>query len=63
MTAHIQSDCDTDLLERRTAYEAEVVDALLDESAEERAERLALVEIAQAMILRAFQVATQECDA
>ncbi|HEV7128852.1 MAG TPA: hypothetical protein VGN32_15590 [Ktedonobacterales bacterium] len=63
MTAHIQSDCDTDLLERRTAYEAEVVDALLDESAEERAERLALVEIAQAMILRAFQVAAQECDA
>ena len=54
MTANIQPDCDTNLLERRSAYEAEVTDALLDESEEERAERLELVRIAQAMILRAF---------
>lgn len=60
MTAHVQSECDTDLLQRRSAYEAEVADALLDESDDEREERLELVRIAQAMILRAFQCVAAE---
>ena len=60
MTAHLESDCDTDLLERHAAYEAEITSALLDETCEERAERLELVELAQEMILTAFRASTEE---
>lgn len=43
------------LAERRAAYEADVINALLDESEAEREERLELVRMAQAMILRTLQ--------
>lgn len=43
------------LAERRAAYEADVINALLDESDAEREERLGLVRMAQAMILRSLQ--------
>src|SRR5579859_3713955 len=56
MTADITCDRQAAIKERRTAYEAEVTDALLDESAAEREERFELVRMAQAMILRAFHV-------
>lgn len=56
MTADTTCDRQAAIKERRTAYEAEVIDALLDESAAEREERIELVRIAQAMILRAFHV-------
>ena len=54
MTANVQFDPSTSVDERHTLYEAAVVEALLDETEEERAERLALVRAAEAMILRAF---------
>lgn len=54
MTANVQSDPSTGLAERHSLYEAEVVEALLDESEEERAERLELVRAAEAMVLAAF---------
>ena len=56
MTADITCDRQAAIKERRTAYEAEVTDALPDESAAEREERFELVRMAQAMILRAFHV-------
>lgn len=62
MTADIQYDRDTDLVQRRSAYEAEVVDALLDETPEEREERLELVRAAEAMVLLAFQHMSETCD-
>lgn len=43
------------IAERRAAYEADVINALLDESEAEREERLDLVRMAQAMILRTIQ--------
>lgn len=55
MTANVQYDPSTSVDERHKLYEAEVVEALLDETEEERAERLALVRAAEAMILHAFQ--------
>lgn len=61
MTANIQYDSQTSLAERRGAYDAEVTDALLDESPEEREERLELVRIAQEMILLAFQQGCEPC--
>ena len=61
MTANIQYDSQTSLAERRGAYDAEVTDALLDESPEEREERLELVRIAQEMILLAFHQGCEPC--
>jgi hypothetical protein len=55
VTAYTQSDHRATLAERRRAYEAEVVDGLLEESPEEREERLALVRAAQEMVLLAFR--------
>jgi hypothetical protein len=62
MTANIQYDSQTSLAERRSAYEAEVTDALLDESAEEREERLELVRAAQEMVRLAFLRMCESCD-
>ena len=50
MTAFIQSDRRSLLLERRQRYEAVVAEALLDEDAEEREERLSLVRDCQPML-------------
>ena len=50
MTAFIQSDRRSVLLERRQRYEAEVAAALLDEDAEEREERMSLVRDCQPML-------------
>lgn len=55
MTTDVTCDRQAAIQERRNAYEAEVIDALLDESSEERDERLELVRLAEAMILQAFQ--------
>lgn len=62
MTANIQYDSQTSLADRRSAYESEVTDALLDESAEEREERLELVRAAQEMVLLAFQRMCESSD-
>src|SRR5262249_10552626 len=48
--------------ERRVAYEAEVTDALLDETQAERAERLELVRLAQEMILQAFRLCEEPAE-
>lgn len=50
MTAFIQSDRRSLLLERRARYDAEVAAALLDEDADEREERLSLVRDCQPML-------------
>jgi arginyl-tRNA synthetase len=50
MTAYIQSDRRSLLLERRKLYEAEVAEALLNEDSEEREERLHLVHACQPML-------------
>lgn len=64
MTANVQYDPSTELAERHSLYETEVAEALLDESEEERAERLELVRVAEAMVLAAFHhaCADQEHD-
>jgi hypothetical protein len=54
MTADTTCDREAAIRERRTAYEKMVIEALLDESDEEREERLELVRLAQAMILQAL---------
>ncbi len=51
MTAYIQSDRRSLLLERRKLYEAEVAEALLNEDPEEREERLRLVRACQPMLV------------
>lgn len=56
MTADATCDRQAAITERRQAYEAEVVNALLDESQEEREERLELVRLAQALVLRTWQL-------
>jgi hypothetical protein len=63
MTANIQCDCETSIAERRAAYEAAVVEALCDESAEERAERVTLVQAAQRLVLLTFQQACERVEA
>lgn len=55
MTTDVTCDRQAAIQERRNAYEAEVMDALLDESDEERDERLELVRLAEVMILQSFQ--------
>lgn len=55
MTTDVTCDRHAAIQERRSAYEAEVINALLDESSEERNERLELVRLAEAMILQAFR--------
>lgn len=62
MTANIQFDSRTSLAERRGLYEREIADALLDETPEEREERLELVRLAQEMVLRAFQTMCEASD-
>jgi hypothetical protein len=62
MTANIQSESEVSVLARRDAYEAEVVGALLDETPEERDERIALVQAAQEMVQRAFLQARACCE-
>jgi hypothetical protein len=62
MTANVQYDPSTELAERHSLYETEVAEALLDESEEERAERLELVRAAEAMVLAAFHHACAERD-
>ncbi len=54
MTAYIQSDRRSLLLERRKLYEAEVAEALLNEAPEEREERLHLVRVCQPMLAAAL---------
>ncbi len=56
MTADITLDRQAAITERRQAYEADVIDALLDEDFDERKERLELLRLAHAMILRALQL-------
>lgn len=51
MTAYTQSDRRSLLLERRKLYEAEVVEALLNEAPEEREERLHMVRACQPMLV------------
>jgi hypothetical protein len=63
MTANIPCDCELSIAERRAAYEAAVAEALADESTEERAERIALVQAAQRLVLLAFQQAGERVDA
>lgn len=62
MTANIQYDSQTSLAERRGVYEREVTDALLEETPEEREERLELVRVAQEMVLRAFQAMCESSE-
>jgi len=47
---------------RRRAYDAAVARALLDESDDERAERIELVEAAQALVLQAYLAHTAAAD-
>ena len=54
MTTNLECDAVTSTIAYRRAYDELVAEALLDESDEERAERLELVEAAQAILLRAF---------
>ena len=63
MTANIQCDCDLSIAERRAAYEAAVAQALCDESAEERAERVALVQAAQWLVLWTLQQHAERTEA
>jgi hypothetical protein len=63
MTANIQCDCELSIAERRAAYEAAVVQALCDESAEERAERVALVQAAQWLVLLTLQQHAERAEA
>jgi hypothetical protein len=56
MTADITLDRQAAIAERRTAYEADVIHALLDEDSGEREERLELVRLTHSMILRALQL-------
>lgn len=60
MTANVQYDPSTSLAERHNLYEAEVAEALLDETEEERIERLELVRAAEAMVLAAFHESCEE---
>jgi len=50
------------LAARRCAYEDAVASALLDESDEERDERLALVVAAQELVMRAYSTHQIACD-
>ena len=54
MTTNLECDAVTSTIAYRRAYDELVAEALRDESDEERAERLELVEAAQAILLRAF---------
>jgi hypothetical protein len=62
MTANLQYDSQTTFAERRGIYEREVADSLLDETPEEREERLELVRVAHEMVLRAFQAMCDTSD-
>jgi hypothetical protein len=62
MTADITLDRQAAIAERRTAYEADVIHALLDEDPDEREERLRLVRLTHVMILRALQLADEPVE-
>ena len=53
---------DDSLARRRRAYDDAVARALWDESEEERADRLDLVEVAQALIMRAYLAHQETSD-
>ncbi|GEM_PF-1349156 len=55
MTAYTQSDRRSLLLERRKLYEAEVAEALLNESPEEREDRVHLVHACQPMLVASLK--------
>jgi hypothetical protein len=59
MTTDTTCDREALIAERRATYEADVINALLEECTAEREERLELVRIAQDMIARAFQLAEE----
>ncbi|MFI5272206.1 MAG: hypothetical protein ACHQ4H_04135 [Ktedonobacterales bacterium] len=52
MTTDMTCDREATLIERRAAFEMAVVNALLDESASEREERLGMVRLAREMTLQ-----------
>ncbi|MEO7002805.1 MAG: hypothetical protein ABI068_13395 [Ktedonobacterales bacterium] len=54
MTTNLECDAVSAVAAYRLAYDELIADALRDESDEERAERLELVEAAQAILLHAF---------
>ena len=56
MTTDTTCDRRAAIAERRATYEADVIRALLEESAAEREERLELVRLAEEMIFRVFQL-------
>ena len=56
MTTYIPSDPRSLVLERRQLYEAEVAEALLNEDAEEREERVHLVHACQPMLVTALHL-------
>lgn len=56
MTADTTCDREATLAERRVAFETAVVNALLEETAGEREERLELVRIARGMTLRTLDL-------
>jgi hypothetical protein len=62
MTADTTLERQAAIAERRATYEADVAYALLDESDAERDERVELVRIAQAMILRALQLGDEPME-
>lgn len=62
MTADTTCEREAAIKERRLAYEAEVVSALLDESASEREERLNLVRLAQAMVLGVLDAEEEDIE-
>jgi len=59
MTTDTTCDREALIAEHRATYEADVINALLEECTAEREERLELVRIAQEMIARAFQLAEE----
>lgn len=60
MTAYIQSDPRSLLLEKRKQYEDAVAEALLDEDADEREERLRMVRACQPMSIAVLHMPIYE---
>ncbi len=56
MTTDATCDRQAVIAERRATYEADVIHALLEESAAEREDRLELVRIAEQMILQVLRL-------
>ena len=62
MTTDTTCDRQALIAERRATYEADVIRALLEESAAEHEERLELVRLAQEMLVRAFQLDAEAAE-